>query len=185
MEHVPSTQRPDTGNEMDQTVNEGVGERIMFCAPFTREGQMANEVRRRPTEEAMWNERLRPVLSEQTEPTPRQTTRVFEQLRGCPIGGLMSAIYANIYCAHDERALKRWRLTEEAMWNERLRPVLNEQTGPTPRQTTNERAWPTPKLHHFPMRTRKLVSYHNWWNGGDQDRARVERHEGEAKAQEK
>jgi hypothetical protein len=38
---------------------------------------------------------------------------VYEQLEGCPIGGLMSAIYANIYCAHDERAFaERWRGAE-------------------------------------------------------------------------
>jgi hypothetical protein len=29
--------------------------------------------------------------------------RVLEQLGGCPIGGLLSAVYADIYCAHDER----------------------------------------------------------------------------------
>jgi hypothetical protein len=35
--------------------------------------------------------------------------RVLEQGGGCPIGGLCSAAYANIYCAHDERAFcKRW-----------------------------------------------------------------------------
>jgi hypothetical protein len=164
MEQVPSTQRPDAGNEMDQTVNEGVGERTRFCAPFTREGQMTNEVRRRLT--------------------VRST--IYEQLKGCPIGGLMSAIYANIYCTHDERAFsKRWGLTEEAMWKVRMRPVLNEQTGPTTRQMTNEREWPRPKLKQFPMRTRKLISYRDLWNGGDRDRAGVERNEGEAKMQEK
>jgi hypothetical protein len=35
--------------------------------------------------------------------------RVLQQMGGCPIGGLLSALYANIYCAHDERAFcKRW-----------------------------------------------------------------------------
>jgi hypothetical protein len=38
---------------------------------------------------------------------------VLEQVGGCPIGGLLSAIYANIYCAHDERAFrKRWEGAE-------------------------------------------------------------------------
>jgi hypothetical protein len=36
--------------------------------------------------------------------------RILEQLKGCPIGGLLSAIYANIYCAHDEMVFaKRWK----------------------------------------------------------------------------
>jgi hypothetical protein len=36
--------------------------------------------------------------------------RVLEQLGGCPIGGLLSALYADIYCAHDERNFcKKWQ----------------------------------------------------------------------------
>ena len=34
---------------------------------------------------------------------------IYEQMGGCPIGGLLSAIYANIYCAFDERNFcARW-----------------------------------------------------------------------------
>jgi hypothetical protein len=34
----------------------------------------------------------------------------FEQGGGCPIGGLVSALYANIYCAHDERNFcEQWK----------------------------------------------------------------------------
>jgi hypothetical protein len=40
----------------------------------------------------------------------RVGSTILEQLKGCPIGGLLSAIYANIYCAFDERAFaERWR----------------------------------------------------------------------------
>ena len=35
--------------------------------------------------------------------------KILEQIEGCPIGGLLSALYANIYCAYDERIfMKRW-----------------------------------------------------------------------------
>jgi hypothetical protein len=40
---------------------------------------------------------------------------VLEQAGGCPIGGLCSAAYANIYCAYDERAFdKKWKIA--ARW---------------------------------------------------------------------
>jgi hypothetical protein len=35
---------------------------------------------------------------------------LMEQVGGCPIGGLLSALYANIYCAHDERLfMEKWK----------------------------------------------------------------------------
>jgi hypothetical protein len=39
---------------------------------------------------------------------------ILEQVEGCPIGGLLSALYANIYCAYDEREfMKRWEHVED------------------------------------------------------------------------
>src|SRR3954454_13317728 len=35
---------------------------------------------------------------------------IFKQIRGCPIGGFLSAIYANVKCAYDEfYFIKRWK----------------------------------------------------------------------------
>lgn len=42
---------------------------------------------------------------------------VYEQVNGCPIGGLLSAFYANVYCAHDEQAfLRKWEHLRQSFY---------------------------------------------------------------------
>jgi hypothetical protein len=152
MEQVASTQRPDMGSEMDQTVNEGVREGTRFCTPLTRAGLMTHEVRSRLTEEAVWNEQLRPVLGNLT-----MLRMEVKECLGMEQGG-------------DEVRDQR-----DENYNGRS---MNELP---PRQPMTAR--PTPKLHHFPMRTVRIISNHDSWDEADQDRSSMEMDEEEAEIQ--
>jgi hypothetical protein len=185
IEQVPRTQRADMGTEMDHMVIEEAGEGTRSWIPLTRVERTTQEVGRRQAEEAGWMDRLRPNLNvlqemgELTVPVNMEEAGWIDRLRPDlnmmqEIGEMKVPVVEVKECINMEEG------------EDEIREPRNEDYH---RLGLNERATiqPTmilPKLHQFPMNTRRIVGYRHSRNEWSQDQSRIGRNEVEVKIQE-